>query len=169
MSLYYYSSTCRVEVAWWENDGQQNFTEHSLSKNQGGVQYAISADMDSDGDIDIVATSRSSGLLGWMENDGNQIFTRRPIISNYYKFNGIRIAPPHDIDNNLDIAVTQNNTRSVQMVLNNGTGVRHPRHHGADPCAPASRLDPVLRLHDDLSLRLSVERGRPRDRSMIGT
>ena len=50
----------------------------SRSSKTGG-DYAIPADVDSDGDIDVVATDWDGGRLAWYENDGNEGFTSHTV------------------------------------------------------------------------------------------
>lgn len=54
-------------IAWHENLGQGNFTTHVLKENLTGAYYAKAADMDGDGDLDIVANF-NGGNLGWFKN-----------------------------------------------------------------------------------------------------
>jgi len=69
------------DMVWYENDGSQNFTEHLVldSPDRG---RAASADLDDDGDVDLVfvSTENSPTLpLAWFENDGSENFTQHPI------------------------------------------------------------------------------------------
>ncbi|MEM1328914.1 MAG: FG-GAP-like repeat-containing protein, partial [Bacteroidota bacterium] len=61
------------DIAWWENDGDQNFTKRNIDNNFDELTYADAADMDGDGDIDVLATSTDFEVeICWWENDGNQ-------------------------------------------------------------------------------------------------
>jgi alpha-tubulin suppressor-like RCC1 family protein len=63
-------------VAWFENDGNQVFTEHVL----GGEDRAYSlhlVDFESDGDTDLVVGWLSNpGMISWFENIGSGAFVR---------------------------------------------------------------------------------------------
>jgi hypothetical protein len=74
-------------VQWLENKGKLQFQFHDIDRFYGAVT-AVAGDMDSDGDLDIVASSwnnywqdekRQSVI--WYENDGKQNFVRHNIIS----------------------------------------------------------------------------------------
>lgn len=66
------------EMAWWENDGSQNFTRRWLA-NFANPSSICAADVDSDGDRDLLAVSAASRRTSWFENDGRQNFTERNI------------------------------------------------------------------------------------------
>jgi hypothetical protein len=63
-------------LVWYENDGNQNFTEHLIANTPNRMRLA-SGDIDDDGDIDIIAVSTdgnpTSAILGY-ENDGSENF-----------------------------------------------------------------------------------------------
>ena len=65
--------------AWYENDGNQNFTGHILNNQAAGAITIMSSDVDSDGDIDVVAASRFGDTVVWFENDGNENFTESTV------------------------------------------------------------------------------------------
>ena len=74
-------------VQWLENRGNLQFQFHDIGRFYGAA-VARAGDMDSDGDLDVVAGSwlnfwddpRRHSLV-WFENDGNKGFTRRGILS----------------------------------------------------------------------------------------
>ena len=45
------------KIAWYENDGSQNFTEHTISTAADGARSVFAADMDGDGDMDVLSAS----------------------------------------------------------------------------------------------------------------
>jgi hypothetical protein len=55
---------------WYENEGEYNFTRHSLSREfeefWGDVKVA---DMDNDGDLDVLGVVGEEGLILWWENE----------------------------------------------------------------------------------------------------
>jgi len=60
---------------WYENDGNQNFTTHSISESPSSCQSIYVVDVDNDGDLDILTATFGANMVGWLENDGNQNFT----------------------------------------------------------------------------------------------
>jgi len=44
-------------LLWYENDGNQNFTEHTITTTTRGANSVTTADVDSDGDIDLLVAS----------------------------------------------------------------------------------------------------------------
>lgn len=66
-------------LAWYENDGNEGFTRHIVTTQVDGFPRISAADMDGDGDIDLLSASRSDNRLAWYENDGEESFTSHSI------------------------------------------------------------------------------------------
>ncbi|MBK8127570.1 MAG: T9SS type A sorting domain-containing protein [bacterium] len=66
------------KVAWYENDGQWNFTEHVLIECWQGARAVDVGDIDGDGDWDIAAVAHFENSLVWFERAANG-FTVHPI------------------------------------------------------------------------------------------
>ena len=63
-------ATCGYEsqrVAWYENDGNGNFTIHVLDEAQESYDLR-SVDMDGDGDLDLLNAGRATANVAWYEN-----------------------------------------------------------------------------------------------------
>jgi len=67
------------EVAWWENDGEQNFTYHSVKQNFDGARSVRAGDLNGDEEIDIVAAAWLDNDVLWWENDGNENWTEHEV------------------------------------------------------------------------------------------
>jgi hypothetical protein len=59
-------------ISWWESGGGAvpSWTEHVVSDSAGGARSVVAADVDGDGDDDLVGTAFSDGGLLWWESDG---------------------------------------------------------------------------------------------------
>jgi hypothetical protein len=66
------SSSRDNTVAWFENDGAANpgFSHANIATNARGGADVVVADMDADGDLDIVSASSGDNTIAWYENDG---------------------------------------------------------------------------------------------------
>lgn len=56
------------KIAWYENDGYQEFTEHTISTSALGANSVFAIDVDGDGDIDVLSASFDDGKIAWYEN-----------------------------------------------------------------------------------------------------
>lgn len=70
-------------IAWWENDGNQNFTGHVVGAAVNSARCALAADLDGDLDTDIVGSSYMDDDVIWWENDGSENFTSYTIDGNF--------------------------------------------------------------------------------------
>jgi len=72
------------------------------------------ADLDSDGDIDVLYASFGSGTIAWLENDGNGTFTPRPTnISNVCPGAWQVFAKDLDLDGDIDVLAACNEDTPV--------------------------------------------------------
>jgi len=58
------------EIAWWENDGSQQFSKHSVDTGFSDAQSVYSADVNGDGDLDILGASPGRNEIALWENSG---------------------------------------------------------------------------------------------------
>ena len=58
---------------------QPTFTEHAISTDADYAMFVYAADVDGDGDIDILSASRDDAKIAWYENDGSESFTEHAI------------------------------------------------------------------------------------------
>jgi len=75
------SSWLDNKIAWYENDGNQNFTQHIIYTNATGASWLAAEDMDGDDDIDVLSTSMVDDRIYWYENDGMGNFTTHVVDS----------------------------------------------------------------------------------------
>ncbi len=91
-------------IAWYENDGAQNFALHVIYRDgepqRAQAKRAEVADMDNDGDLDVVTASFRTNEITLYENDGAMQFTRRVVSKAIY---GAYFVTPVDLDGDLDL------------------------------------------------------------------
>ncbi|MCP3994330.1 MAG: hypothetical protein GY722_04580, partial [bacterium] len=78
LSTGYYSGN----LTWHENDGNENFTDHTIDTLSTGSEPAGSvhvADVDDDGDLDVLTNVYVDDKINWYENDGSENFTAHTI------------------------------------------------------------------------------------------
>jgi hypothetical protein len=85
-----------------ENDGNENFTPHTITTNASGVFSVYAADVDGDGDIDVLSASWLDNKIAWYQNDGSEIFTPHTITTSA---NGAQSVYAVDVDGDGDIDV----------------------------------------------------------------
>ncbi len=56
-----------------------SFTPHTISTDANGARTVVTADMDGDGDLDLLSASTVDDKIAWYENDGSQNFTEHVI------------------------------------------------------------------------------------------
>ncbi len=127
-------STSSQEVTWWENDGNQSFTEHTISIGYPEVSLEghasiFARDLDNDNDVDIITGSTSdihTGEICCWENDGQENFTKIELTTNYARVHDLQ---PIDMDNDGDIDICTNsatqNTNDWFENIGNLIFIRH--------------------------------------------
>ncbi|MDP6893704.1 MAG: VCBS repeat-containing protein, partial [Verrucomicrobiota bacterium] len=94
------------KLAWYESDGaaDPSFTTRNISTSINGARHVFTADLDNDGDLDILVTSHSDDIVYWYESDGaaDPSFTQRTVASSEDEARDVRAA---DIDNDGDMDV----------------------------------------------------------------
>jgi hypothetical protein len=93
-------------IVWWQNtDGKgTTWTEHIVDDSSGGAINAYPADIDRDGDIDIVGSDRDAHDVAWWENtngDGTA-WVRHPVDEDC---DSMQLVNGVDIDNDGDVDV----------------------------------------------------------------
>lgn len=102
-------------VVWYENlDGLGNFSsQKTISDNADGAFSVIAADLDGDGDNDVVSASYNSGLM-WYENlDGQGNFSANKIIDDNILGARSVVAADMDGDGDLDVVVNTSNIAEI--------------------------------------------------------
>lgn len=115
------------QVGWMENtDGYgTNFLEHLVSTNFGGVMFSCPADVDTDGDNDIVAVAGDKQEVAWWENAGGKgtTFIQHTVKTGFDRGNSVHAADL-DADGDIDIAACAATLNEVAWFENvDGRGV----------------------------------------------
>lgn len=96
------------QILWYQNGGglQPIFTERVLATPSGQLWAVAVADLDGDGDQDVIAGSFAGNLLTWYQNNGRASFTAR-VIDNNLANGMVANVIPADLngDGRLDLAV----------------------------------------------------------------
>ncbi|MBN1666129.1 MAG: VCBS repeat-containing protein, partial [Anaerolineales bacterium] len=105
-------------LAWWENDGSQNFTEHVL-KADIKVSQVLGFDLDSDGDQDILVADAGAGKIVMWKNDGAGHFTEQVLMTNLYTPSDIT---PCDLgrDGDWDLLISERHITHASWLENDG-------------------------------------------------
>lgn len=111
------------EIAWFENlgNGVIDTTKHVITTSLNRVQKVHSADMDNDGDIDVLSASGYDNKITWFENFGGGVFSTQKIISSSAIFAGDVITV--DVDNDLDNDVITMSNYKIAWHENLGGGI----------------------------------------------
>jgi hypothetical protein len=107
-------------MGWFENDGNENFTQHILKDGWDHANSVHAADLDGDADLDVIATAGWAHQLCWFENDGNQNFTEHVIISGWGS-PGSAWAVDLDQDGDADLLATACNVGQVAWFENDSS------------------------------------------------
>ena len=111
---------------------QPSFTAADIVSNLAGASAVRAADMDGDGDLDIIAADEGGDAIHWLENNGaaNPSFTVNSVGSGV---DGPWALFPIDLDQDgdMDVVVASHNDNKVKWFSNNGN---------ADPSFTAANL-----------------------------
>jgi len=92
-------------IAWFENmDGMGTFTRRVVITNEADfVQDIMAADIDNDGDYDVVSASAGNDEIAWYKNDGTGAFTQKTTLSSTTDFAFYVNVADLDADGDLDV------------------------------------------------------------------
>ncbi|MEN8006264.1 MAG: FG-GAP-like repeat-containing protein [Candidatus Krumholzibacteriota bacterium] len=104
------------DVAWWRNEGGDPivWTKQNIDTNFNGVLSAAAADMDGDGDLDVLAAAEfARGLTWWQNDDGAGTVWVKHVISSTFGDAWACLATDVDGDGDLDAVGTAENSGLV--------------------------------------------------------
>ncbi|WP_339917489.1 T9SS type A sorting domain-containing protein [Yeosuana marina] len=116
------------KIAWYENtNGQGDFynTQNIITTNALGAIYVYAADIDNDGDLDVLSASAFDDKIAWYENiDGHGNFGSQQIISTNMDYPVLVYAVDIDGDGDMDVISSSTNDNKLAWYENtDGQGV----------------------------------------------
>lgn len=103
------ASISDAKITWYQNDGVGNFGEElviSQDFSEGSLIKDINcADLDGDGDIDVVSSSQNDNKVAWYQNDGVGNFSDELLLSSDPLENAAESVDCSDLDNDGDLDV----------------------------------------------------------------
>lgn len=112
---------CGAQLAWFENDGLNNFTSHLLDENFDCAVSIAAADIDLDQKMDLVASAWSANLVAWWHHEENLSFARYLVSDSLKRPNCVYVA---DFNNDgLPDIVSGGYTGKLMWWENTGHGV----------------------------------------------
>ena len=109
-------------IAWYESDGTGDpiFTAHDITTTANGASSVFAADVDGDGDIDVLSASSTDNTIAWYENDGNENFTQHTITSTATGASSVYAADV-DGDGDLDVLSASFQDHRIAWYENDGS------------------------------------------------
>ena len=101
-------------------DPEVEFTEYTIDASLDGTRGVFAIDVDSDNDIDVVATGDTADDVVWYENDGSESFTKHTIDASLDGALGV-FAIDVDSDNDIDVVVVGFGADDVVWYENDGS------------------------------------------------
>ena len=110
-------------IAWYENNGAANpsWTASDIATSADGARSVFAADLDNDGDMDLISASANDNTIAWYENDGavNPSWTAADISTSASAPFSVFVADM-DNDGDLDIVSASINNDAIAWYENNG-------------------------------------------------
>ena len=126
-------------IAWYENNGDANptWTADDIATDAAGANSVFAADMDGDGDMDIVSSSANDNTIAWYENDGNAnpTWAAADIATSANSARSVFVADM-DGDGDMDILSASYNDNTIAWYENNGDA--NPNWAAADIATDAA-------------------------------
>jgi uncharacterized repeat protein (TIGR01451 family) len=113
------------EIAWWESDGTPadgGWAKHTIDNSFAGASRVAAADVDGDGDLDLLGAAYSANDIAWWENtasDGSA-WTRRIVAGSFTQANSVAAADL-DGDGDLDLLGAAFGAGEIAWWENDGT------------------------------------------------
>ncbi len=106
-------------IAWYENDGQENFTAYDITTSADDARSVFAADLDGDGDMDVLSASYDDDTITWYENDGSGGFIAHAISTSADGATSV-FAADMDGDGDLDVLAASSEDNTIAWYENDG-------------------------------------------------
>jgi len=120
-------------IAWYENNGaaDPSWTAADIATSADGAQSVFVADMDNDGDMDIVSASYHDDAIAWYENDGaaDPSWTAADIATSA---DGARSVFAADLDNDGDMDIVSASSEDDAIAWYENDGAANPSWTASD-------------------------------------
>jgi hypothetical protein len=121
--------------------------QHVITTDANGASYVYAADLNGDGDLDVLSASREDDKIAWYANDGTGQFGPQQVITTAADGADCVYAADLDADGDLDVlaAFYYGEISKIAWYANDGTGRFGPQHliatNSATACVYAADLD----------------------------
>jgi len=111
------------KIAWYENDQDGGFeAQQVISTEADGAHSVRAADLDGDGDADVVSASMVDNKIAWYENDGSGSFDEQQVISSTANNARATFTADMDGDGDLDVLSASQGDNTIAWYENDGAG-----------------------------------------------
>ena len=113
--------SCLLVIIFSLSFGKIDFTKHDINISDNGIISLHSAEINGDGNTDLIYSSIENNSITWLENKGNGNFESHIISS---KINGSISIFPSDLnrDGKMDIVSASMYDNQINWYKNNGNG-----------------------------------------------
>ena len=140
------------EVAWWKNSGDptQSWTKYIIKTNYTNAHDAKCADIDNDGDVDVIIASYALGEIDICFNDGNPSSNWQSSVLTS-SFGGVLslLIKDMDKDGDLDILGTASDANLISWWENSGSNPINWLYHNIDSNFDGSSDLYVIDMNND--------------------
>jgi hypothetical protein len=126
------------KIAWYENDGLENFTTHIITTSANGAWDVYAIDVDGDRDIDVLSASLHDNKIAWHENDGSENFTTHIITTSALVARSV-FAIDVDGDRDIDVLSASGGNQVGQIAWYENDGLENFTTHVITNSVPGAR------------------------------
>lgn len=145
------------KFVWYQNNGSEVFTRKIVSADFLGFSrnayYSDTADIDNDGDVDIIGTTTLTGY-NWFENDGDEIFTPHWIAVENTSATACIVA---DLDNDGDLDVAGSRLDETEWFESDLIVLHNQDFADSHLTVFPNPADDFLYVHSDLNGPISAQ------------